>query len=142
MLFHGFNIHHNTVSSCEFLTLVPLMVLKVHCVKHRLICATAALQECQSVTVDETWGLAAPAMATSSDKIKDDMKLLMVEMVKKFGGPEHYLRTRYGTRAAKQEWLNYLAEIQPCRGIPDPNLYSTTVDLPVAELKSLSQAIA
>ena len=56
--------------------------------------------------MDESWGLAAPVPATNADKFKSDLKLLMVDMVKKFGGPEQYLRARYGTKAAKQEWLN------------------------------------
>ena len=91
--------------------------------------------------MDESWGLAVPAPPTTGDKFKADLKLLMVDIVKKFGGPERYLRARYGTKAAKQEWLNYLAEISPCYDDPEADdAFCTTVDMPVADLKLLSQA--
>lgn len=103
-------------------------------------CVASFLQEAQSLTVDESWGLAAPAPATSAEKFKSDLKLLMVDMVKKFGGPEQYLRARYGTKTAKQEWLNHLAEIQPCHGLPADDAFCTVVDMPIADLKLLSKA--
>jgi hypothetical protein len=61
----------------------------------------------------------------------------MCQLIKKYGGPENYLRQRYATRAAKQEWLNYLGSIQKVEGAEN---YCTMVDLPVANVNKLNEA--
>lgn len=78
-----------------------------------------------------------PQAVTSLDKLRDTVKTLMSQCIQKFGGPENYLRQRYGTRAAKQEWLNYLGEIQNVNGIHE---YNTSVDLAISNQNQLSQA--
>ena len=84
-----------------------------------------------TLTVEDSWGLTPVLPATSLEKLREFVKGLMTPCVQKFGGPENYLRQRYGTRAAKQEWLNYLGELQVVNGVEN---YTTSVDLPVSSL--------
>lgn len=89
------------------------------------------------MTVDDSWGLAPVAPPTSSDRLREEVKNLMMDCIKKFGGPENYLRARYATKSCKQEWLNYLGTIQPVSLLRS---FSTTVDLPVSHINTLSEA--
>ena len=91
------------------------------------------------MTVEDSWGLSDRGLvADAFEKFQSDVRSLMASCILKYGGPENYLRARFPTAEAKQEWINYLAEIQDttARG------YHTAVDLPVSDVKTLSQAHA
>ena len=89
------------------------------------------------MTVEDSWGLSSTALPSSMEKLREDVKNLMLQCIKKYGGPENYLRLRYATKSAKQDWLNYLGEIQK---VELGSNFSVCVDLPITNCKALSEA--
>ena len=88
------------------------------------------------MTVEDSWGLQDRGLvADAFEKFQSDVRSLMASCIHKYGGPENYLRARFPTVESKQEWINYLAEIQNMT----TGSYHTVVDLPVSDVKALSQ---
>ena len=88
------------------------------------------------MTVEDSWGLST-AMPTDGQKLRESVRTLMAQCIQKYGGPENYLRMRFATRAAKQDWLNYLGEIQKVDGATS---FNVGVDLPISNCNALSEA--
>ncbi|CAK9040562.1 unnamed protein product [Durusdinium trenchii] len=87
------------------------------------------------MTVEDSWGLST-AMPTDGQKLRESVRTLMAQCIQKYGGPENYLRMRFATRAAKQDWLNYLGEIQKVDGATS---FNVGVDLPISNCNALSE---
>eukprot|EP00434_Breviolum_minutum_P024555 symbB.v1.2.021690.t1/scaffold1889.1/size97066/5 len=80
------------------------------------------------MTVEDSWGLADRGLvADAFEKFQSDVRSLMASCISKYGGPENYMRARFPTAEAQQEWINYLAEIQDMSS----SSFHTAVDLPV-----------
>lgn len=89
------------------------------------------------MTVEDSWGLTDRGLvADAFEKFQSDVRSLMASCISRYGGPENYMRARFPTAEAQQEWINYLAEIQDMSS----SSFHTAVDLPVSDVKALSQA--
>lgn len=89
------------------------------------------------MTVEDSWGLSPVAPPTGPERLREEIKALMTECIKKYGGPENYLRARHATKSCKQEWLNYLGSIQPVSLL---HTFSIDLDLPISNINALSEA--